>query len=103
MSGRLFKKLLKAILLATPFFVMLMMVLALWGIGGKTIYSEQIPAMTAVKFTPGEAKNYLVNGIQSSKPPTEASEKPEVVVDEIKVPAPMKEPQPEKIKWELVV
>lgn len=103
MTALLVKKLFKSILLMTPFAVMLVMVSALWGIGGKTIYSKPNPAFQTVQYSPDETKNYLLKGTQAAKPPAETLENPDATVDAIKPPAPVQDLQPEKIKWELVV
>jgi hypothetical protein len=106
MTSQIFKRLLQAIMVTTPFMAMMFMVLALWGIGGKATYSDINPnpmTMQPVKFNPGETNNYLIKGgDQSDKTPAEELEKPKIVVDEVKAPTPEKE-SPEKIKWELVV
>lgn len=103
MTAQLVKKSLKSILLMTPFLVMLVMVSALWGIGGKAIYTNDKMVMQAVNFNPNEAKNFLIKGTQNINPSAKPMENEAEVAEEIKVPATVDDPQPEKIKWELVV
>lgn len=103
MTALIVKRLIKTVMVATPFFAMTLMVLALWGIGGKATYTDIDPALQQVKFTPGEAKNYLVKGDQTDKAPADELETQKIVVEPVKPPTPKKAPIPEKIKWELVV
>jgi hypothetical protein len=84
-----------------PFLSMILMVLALWGIGGKTTYTDLNSSKQQMEFATGEAKNYLVKGSQTPELSSTELENPEINVEK-SVPT-EKEPLPEKIDWGLVI
>jgi hypothetical protein len=90
-------------MVTTPFLTMVLMVLALWGVGGKTTYTDLSAAKQQMEFASKEAKNYLVKGSKSPALSSTESENPEISVEVEISPPTKKEPLPEKINWGLVV
>ena len=92
----------KMVMVSTPFFAMIMMLLALWGVGGKTTYTDLSPIKPEKEIAIGEAKNYLVNEIKSHESPSAEMLEPKICGEE-KNATPAKQPTSEKIDWEQVV
>ncbi len=92
----------KILMVTAPFLSMLLMVLALWGIGGKTTYTDLNSTKQQMVASEGEAKNYLVNSIKNQELSSSELENPEITV-EGKSDTTKKEALPEKIDWRLVI
>ena len=102
MIKRFFIRLIKIIMMATPFLSMCIMLLALWGVVGKATYTDVKSPHQPMEFSMGEAKNMLVNEVKKDElcatkiePPTVAKEEEGAVAD--------KDQLPEKIDWEHVI
>lgn len=61
MSKQLLFGPIKFLMLSTPFLSLTIMILALWGVVGKTTYSDLNPAQQDMALGADGAKNYLVN------------------------------------------
>jgi hypothetical protein len=79
---------------------MILMVLALWGVGGKAIYTDLNTTKPQIALSAGEAKNILVKEAKSQELPSEL-ENPKINIEES--PPRKDKPLPEKIVWGLVV
>ncbi len=101
MTSLFFIRFIKTFLVATPFLTMTLMVLALWGVGGKTTYTDLNPIKQQIEISEGEAKNYLVKGVKSNEQPSAELEKQEIVIEENTTTK--KNPIPKKIVWGLIV
>ena len=93
----------KTLMVTTPFLIMILMVLTLWGVVGKTTYTDSNAVKQQMEFASREAKNYLVKGIKSPKLSSSELENPEICVEVEKSAPTIKEPLSEKIDWGLVV
>jgi hypothetical protein len=102
MASLFFIRFIKMLMVTTPFLAMTLMLLALWGVGGKTTYSDLSPIKAEKEITIGEAKNYLVNEIKSHESPSAEMLEPKICGEE-KNATPAKQPTSEKIDWEQVV
>lgn len=104
MTSLFFIRFIKVLMMTTPFLSMTMMVLALWGIGGKATYSDLKTWKQQTEVAPVEAKNYLVKETTQSHELSATGLKcPEISVEDEKTNATKKEPLPEKIDWGLVI
>jgi hypothetical protein len=103
MTSLFFIRFIKILMVTMPFLSMILMVLALWGIGGKTTYTDLKSTKQQMEFASGEAKNYLVKGSQSPVVSSTELENPEISVDVEKSDPTEKEALPEKIDWGLVI
>jgi hypothetical protein len=102
MTRLLIARLFKTLMVTTPFFTMIAMVLALWGVGGKTTYVELGGIKQPIALHAGEAKNILVN--ETKKPEISSTEITEPKITPEVENAPTKvESYPEKIDWEKVI
>lgn len=104
MARFIFTRFIKTLMMTTPFITMIVMVLALWGVGGKTTY---ISFDSHQKKQDGAliAENYLVSGTKADSKElcsTELKPKDEVIETE-KPDTVNKEMSPVKIDWEHVV
>lgn len=61
MSKQLLFGLIKFLMLSMPFLSLMIMILALWGVVGKTTYTDLDAVQQGIAFSGNEAKNYLVN------------------------------------------
>lgn len=102
MTSLFFIRFIKTLMVTTPFLAMTMMVLALWGVGGKATYTDLNSTKQQMEFASGEAKNYLVKEVKSPDISSTELENPKISVEEESSPT-KKEPLPEKINWGLVV
>ena len=93
----------KTLMMATPFVSMILMVMALWGIGGKTTYTDMKTANQEVEFNAGEAKNILVNETKSSELSSSVVEAPKFCTQEEKSEPAPKKLIPKKVQRGLVV
>jgi hypothetical protein len=103
MTSLFFIRVIKTLMVATPFLTMILMVLALWGVGGKATYTDLKATKQQMEFAAGEAKNYLVKETKSHELSTTESEKPEIILEVEKFAPEKKKPLPVKIDWGLVV
>jgi hypothetical protein len=103
MTNLFFTRFIKTLLVTMPFLTMILMVLALWGVGGKTTYTDLNSTKQQMELAAKEAKNYLVKDTKSRDQSATESENPEISVEVEKNPEPKKQPLPEKIAWGLVV
>lgn len=103
MNSFYFLGFIKALMVTTPFLTMILMVLALWGVGGKTTYSDQNAMNQQMEFSPGEAKNILVKETTSDELTSQELESPKFCVQEEKNATTKKDPLPKKIGRGLVV
>ncbi len=78
-------------MMSAPFLSMMIMLLALWGIVGKTTYTDADDMKRGIGTDVPEAKNYLVNETKNS----------EQCGKEVQNAG--ENPMPEKIDWEHVV
>ena len=100
MTSLYFVRFIKTLMVTTPFLAMILMVFALWGVGGKTIYTDLNAVKPQIELSAGEAKNILVKEAKSQELPSEL-ENPKINIAE---DPPLKaKPLPEKINWGLVV
>jgi hypothetical protein len=103
MASLFFTRFIKTLLVATPFLSMILMVLALWGVGGKTTYTDLNITKQQIQYSVGEAKNIMVNETKNNELPQAQLKQPEVCVGAEKSEPPKQEPLPEKIEWGHVV
>jgi hypothetical protein len=103
MTSLFFIRFIKTLMVTTPFLTMILMVLALWGVGGKATYTDLNSTKQQMEFGAGEAKNYLVKGTKSHELSSTELGNPEISVEEEKSATTKKDPLPEKIEWGLVV
>jgi hypothetical protein len=95
-AGLLVFGLIKLLVVSAPFFSMVMMILALWGVVGKTTYTDLDAAKQAIAFDAKEAKNYQVNETKNVEQCPEELKSPDI--------GPKGEnPTPNKIDWKHVV
>ena len=88
--------LIKFLMLSAPFLSMVMMILALWGVVGKTTYTDLDATKKGIAFGDKEAKNYLVNETKNIEQCPEELKSTNI--------GPKGEsPIPDKIDWEHVV
>jgi hypothetical protein len=98
MTRHLLFGLIKFLMMSAPFFSMVMMILALWGVVGKTTYTDIEAAKQPIVFgSKEEAKNYLVNETKKIEQCPEELKNPDTE-PERENPVPM----PGKIDWEHV-
>jgi len=90
-------------MVTTPFLTLILMVLALWGVGGKTTYADLNSTKQQIKFGAGEAKNYFVKETKSNELPATELQSPKICVEEEKNTTTKKDPLPQIISWGLVV
>lgn len=97
MTRFLFFGLIKFLMVSAPFLSMMIMILALWGVVGKTTYTD-IEATTRQDMMVGakEAKNYLVNETKIIKQCPEAIKSTDIGLE-------AENPRPQKIDWEHIV
>jgi hypothetical protein len=103
MTNLFFIRFIKTLLVTTPFLTMLLMVLALWGVGGKATYTDLNSTKQQMELAAKEAKNYLVKDTKSHVQSAIESENPEISVEVEKNPDAKKQLLPEKVDWGLVV
>jgi hypothetical protein len=102
MTSLFFIRFIKTLMVTAPFLTMILMVLALWGVGGKATYTDLNSTKQQMEFAAGKAKNYLVKGSKSHELSSTELENPEISVEEENATT-KKDPMPEKIDWSLVV
>ena len=92
MTRHLLFGLIKFLMISAPFLSMVMMVLALWGVVGKTTYTDLDTAKEGIVFGAKEAKNYMVNETKNIEQCPEELKGPDIVPDR-------ETPIPNKIDW----
>ena len=86
----------KFLMISAPFLSMVIMILALWGVVGKTTYTDLDATKKVIAFDAKEAKNYLVNETKNIKQCPEELKSTDI--------EPKGEnPRPQKIDWEHIV
>jgi hypothetical protein len=95
--------LIRMLMVTTPFLAMILMLLALWGVGGTATYTDLNSTAQQMEFSAGEAKNYLVNDTKNHGLCSKGLENPEIGAEEEKSTTTEKDSLPEKIRWDLVV
>lgn len=86
--------LIKFLMMSVPFFSMVMMILALWGVVGKTTYTDGLDTTKkGIAFGTQDAKNYLVNERKIIEQCPEKSKSPDIEPER-------KNLKPGKIDWE---
>jgi hypothetical protein len=90
------------LMVTTPFLAMILMLLALWGVGGTASYTDLNSSVQQVGFSAREAKNYLVNDTKNHGLCSKGLENPEIGTEE-KSTTIEKDSSSEKIRWDLVV
>ena len=96
MTRHLLFEFIKFIMISAPFLSMVMMILALWGVVGKTTYTDLDATKKGIAFGDKEAKNYLVNETKNIEQCPEELKSTDI--------GPKGEsPIPDKIDWEHVV
>jgi hypothetical protein len=105
MARLFFTSFIKTLMMTTPFITMVVMVLALWGVGGKTTYIG-LDSSKKIENDALMAKNYLVSGTTANnqeicptelKSPKKDTEKEKSAdINEIEL-------SPVKIDWEHTV
>jgi hypothetical protein len=98
-----FIRFIKSFMVATPFLIMLLMVFALWGIGGKATYTDLNSTVKQIDPSFGEAKNYLVNETQHRGQSSNELDNLGECESIKKNGTTKKETLPEKIAWGSVV
>jgi hypothetical protein len=83
-------------MVSAPFLSMLLMVLALWGVVGKTTYIDLETAKPGAEPGADSAKNYLVNEVKVNGQCPEELKNPDMGQE-------TENPTPAKIDWERVV
>lgn len=96
MATQLLLGLIRFLMLSAPFLSMLLMILALWGVVGKTTYIDLETAKPSAESGVNEAKNYLVNEIKDTVQCPEELKNPDMGQE-------TENPMPTKIDWERVV
>lgn len=92
MAWHLVFGLIKFLMMSVPFLSMVMMMLALWGVVGKTTYADLDVAQPDIAFGAKKAKNYLVNETKNIEQCPEELKSPDI--------GPQGEnPMPQKIDW----
>jgi hypothetical protein len=102
MTSHYFIRVIKTLMATTPFLTLILMVLALWGVGGKTTYTDLNSTKQQMKFGTGEAKNYFVKETKSNELTSTELENPKTSVEEESATT-KRDPLPQKISWGLVV
>ncbi len=92
MAGHLLFGLIKFLMISAPFLSMVMMILALWGVVGKTTYTDFDASKKVIAFDGKEAKNYLVNETKKIEQCPEALKSPDIAPE-------IENPIPHKIDW----
>lgn len=103
MARLFFVGFIKVSMMTTPFLTLILMLLALWGVGGKATYTDLNYTKQEMEAVVGKAKNYLVNGKKSNELCTTDLEIPKTGVEKEKNLATEKESMPIKIDWDHVV
>lgn len=85
--------LIKFLMMSVPFFSMVMMILALWGVVGKTTYTDIDTPKKGIAFDAKEAKNYLVNETKIIEQCPEKLKSPDIEPERENL-------KPGKIDWE---
>jgi hypothetical protein len=96
MNRNLLFGLIKFLMMSAPFLAMVMMILALWGVVGKTTYTDLDVIKKDIEFGAKEAKNYLVNDTKNIDQCPEELKSPDIVQER-------ESPMPNKIDWEHTV
>ena len=96
MTTHLLFRLIKFLMMSAPLLSMVIMILALWGVVGKTTYPDLDAAKKGIAFGTQEAKNYLVNETKNSEQCPEELKSQDIGPEGGK-------PMPGKIDWEHVV
>ncbi|MGJ0515103.1 MAG: hypothetical protein ACR65O_05040 [Methylomicrobium sp.] len=96
MTRHLLFGLIKFLMMSAPFLSMVTMILALWGVVGKTTYTDLDAAKKGVAFSDKEAKNYPVNETKNTVQCPEELKSPYIEPGE-------ENPRPGKIDWEHIV
>jgi hypothetical protein len=92
MAGQLLFGLIKFLMISTPFLSMVIMILALWGVVGKTTYTNHDIPNKDIAFAVKEAKNYLVNETKNINQCPEELKSPDILPE-------TENPMPSKIDW----
>ena len=92
MTRHLLFGLIKFLMISAPFLSMVMMVLALWGVVGKTTYTDLDATKKGIAFGTQEAKNYLVNETKNIEQCPEEFKSPDIGMEK-------ETPKPHKIDW----
>jgi hypothetical protein len=96
MTRHLLFGLIKFLMVSAPFLSMVMMLLALWGVVGKTTYTDIDATKKGLAFEATEAKNYLVNETKTVEQCPEKLKSPDIEQGR-------ENPMPNKIDWEHTV
>ena len=78
MTRHLLFGLIKFLMMSAPFLSMVMMILALWGVVGKTTYTDLAAEKNGAAFAPNEAKNFLVNETKNIEQCPEILKSPDI-------------------------
>lgn len=99
----LFFRPIKIVMMATPFLSMILMLCALWGVVGKTTYTD-VNGMAAQNMSNQlKAKNYLVNETKSSEACVTVPQLPEATENNYDGELKRNRASDEKIDWEHTV
>lgn len=103
MINLLFIRPIKILMMATPFLSMILMLCALWGVVGKTTYTD-INGLTGQNlFEQPKAKNFLVNETKSAEACVIVPKPPEAADKNYDGELNRSKPVDEKIDWEHTV
>ena len=89
-------------MMTTPFLSMSIMLLALWGVGGKATYTDVSSSKQQMEFSMGQAKNYLVNEVKKDEICPNKLGNSEMAKEQENA-TPDKPQLAEKIDWEHVI
>jgi hypothetical protein len=92
MAGHLLFGLIKLLMISTPFLSMVMMLLALWGVVGKTTYTDLDTTKKVIALDAKEAKNYPVNETKKIEQCPEELKSPDIAPE-------IENPIHNKIDW----
>ncbi|MGJ0428839.1 MULTISPECIES: hypothetical protein [unclassified Methylobacter] len=96
-AGHLLLGFIKFSMISAPFLSMVIMILALWGVVGKTTYTDLDAIQKKdIAFDTKEAKNYLVNETKNIKQCSEELKSPDIRPEREKL-------KPSKVDWEHIV
>ncbi|WP_442499591.1 hypothetical protein [Methylobacter sp. sgz302048] len=96
-AGHLLLGFIKFSMISAPFLSMVIMILALWGVVGKTTYTDLDAIQKKdIAFDTKEAKNYLVNETKNIKQCSEELKNPDIRPEREKL-------KPSKVDWEHIV
>jgi hypothetical protein len=103
MINLFFLRPIKILMMATPFLSMILMLCALWGVIGKTTYTDINGLAAQNLFEQPKAKNFLVNETKSAEACVTVPKLPEATENNFDSESNRSKSVDEKIDWEHTV